>query len=68
MGTKLNHFVCPNYGHDFYAEGACVSCDACQRVFYASESMTCKAPDPRLPRLIATTSIYLSGHTAEDRS
>ena len=38
---KLNHFICPNCGHDFYAEGSCVSCDACQCNFYASQSMTC---------------------------
>lgn len=35
---KLNHFICPNCGHDFYAEGACVSCDACNCIFYASQS------------------------------
>jgi len=37
---KLNHFICPNCGHDFYAEGVCVMCDACNCVFYASDSKT----------------------------
>ncbi len=40
---KLNHFICPNCGHDFYAEGASVKCDACQRFPYASESLTSKS-------------------------
>jgi uncharacterized Zn finger protein (UPF0148 family) len=39
---KLNHFICPQCGHDFFAEGGCVSCDACQCNFYASQSKTCK--------------------------
>ena len=37
---KINHFICPNCGHDFYSEAACVSCDACQCCFYASQSKT----------------------------
>jgi len=37
---KLNHFICPTCGHDFYAEGASVLCDACQCCFYASQSKT----------------------------
>jgi len=47
---KLNHFKCPNCGHDFYSEGACVSCDACQCHFYAGQSLT-------------VTKIYLSQKT-----
>jgi predicted amidophosphoribosyltransferase len=38
---KINHMVCPNCGHDFYVEEAWARCDACGRVFYASESGTC---------------------------
>lgn len=38
---KLNHFICPVCGHDFYAEGKSVACDACQCCFYASQSKTC---------------------------
>jgi hypothetical protein len=37
---KLNYFICPVCGHDFYAEGACVMCDACNCSFYASQSRT----------------------------
>jgi predicted amidophosphoribosyltransferase len=44
MSLKLNHFICPNCGHDFYAEGASVACDACQCCFYASQSHTCNLP------------------------
>lgn len=39
---KLNHFICPTCGHDFYAEGVCVACDACNTNFYASQSRTSK--------------------------
>lgn len=39
---KLNHFICPNCGHDFYASGGYAMCDACFCVFYASESRTCR--------------------------
>ena len=45
---KLNHFICPNCGHDFYAEGAYAVCDACQLTFDASQSRTCK-PTNQLP-------------------
>ena len=37
---KLNHFICPNCGHDFYSDCAYATCDACQLFFYASESET----------------------------
>ena len=37
---KLNHYICPNCGHDFYDEAACTKCDACQCNFYASQSKT----------------------------
>ncbi len=50
---KLNHFICPVCSHDFYAEGACVKCDACQCCFYASQSLTCHAPlQPIIPNLV----------------
>lgn len=39
---KLNHFVCPNCGHDFYAEGGYATCDGCQVPFYVSQSQTCR--------------------------
>jgi hypothetical protein len=35
---KLNHFICPNCGHDFYDSDACATCDACHCFFYASQS------------------------------
>lgn len=38
---KLNHFICPNCNHDFYAEGAYATCDACNTFFYAAQSRTC---------------------------
>jgi hypothetical protein len=41
---KLNHFICPICGHDFYAEAACVRCDACGCNFYASQSKTSRFP------------------------
>jgi len=33
---KLNHFICPSCGHDFYEEGAYSTCDKCQHFFYLS--------------------------------
>lgn len=41
MSVKLNHFICPRCGHDFYAEGAYAMCDGCQAVFYVAQSRTC---------------------------
>jgi hypothetical protein len=38
---KLNHFICPLCGHDFYADAAYATCDACQCCFYATHSQTC---------------------------
>lgn len=46
MSLKLNHFVCPGCGHDFYAEGAYATCDGCQTTFYAAQSRTCNPPPP----------------------
>lgn len=43
---KVNHFVCPNCGHDCYDTCAYTTCDACQCFFYASQSKTCQ-PRPR---------------------
>lgn len=40
--ANLNHMICPLCGHDFYCEAAYGKCDACQCVFYASQSKTCK--------------------------
>lgn len=37
---KLNHFICPNCGHDFYCDNGCTMCDACNSVVYASQSLT----------------------------
>ena len=37
---KLNHFICPNCGHDFYESDAYATCDACRCFFYASQSKT----------------------------
>lgn len=39
---KLNHFICPNCGHDFYDDYEYATCDACQCFFYASQSQTCE--------------------------
>lgn len=50
MSIKLNHFICPRCGHDFYAEGAYATCDGCQTVFYASQSKTCSLPHTSLIR------------------
>lgn len=52
MSMKLNHFICPNCGHDFYAEGAHATCDGCQTHFYVAQSQTCQ---PR--RVISQTSV-----------
>lgn len=41
---KLNHFICPNCGHDFFESAAYATCDACHTVFYANQSKTCKPP------------------------
>ena len=41
---KLNHFICPNCGHDFYADAAYATCDACQLCFYAAQSLTRTEP------------------------
>jgi hypothetical protein len=43
---KLNHFICPTCGHDFYVEGSYSTCDDCQCHFYASQSKTCKNAKP----------------------
>ena len=39
---KINHFICPDCGHDFYTDCAYGRCDACQTVFYAASSKTSK--------------------------
>ena len=41
---NLNHMVCPNCGHDFYTDAAPAKCDACQCVFCAAQSRTCRPP------------------------
>ena len=41
---KLNHFICPRCGHDFYTDCAYGICDACQTMFYAGSSKTSKPP------------------------
>lgn len=38
--SKLNHMICPNCGHDFYTESAYATCDGCQTMFYAAQSLT----------------------------
>ncbi len=45
---KINHFICPNCGHDFYATGAYASCDACYCTFYAGQSRTSNLTFPKL--------------------
>lgn len=42
MNSKMNHFVCPRCGHDFYDDAAYSTCDACQTFFYVSQSRTCQ--------------------------
>lgn len=37
---KINHFICPTCGHDFYASDAYATCDSCQTFFYAAASRT----------------------------
>jgi hypothetical protein len=37
---KINHFVCPQCGHNFYSDCAYATCDSCQTFFYASQSAT----------------------------
>lgn len=38
--SKLNHFICPTCGHDFYDTGAYSMCDGCLTHFYVSGSRT----------------------------
>jgi len=38
--VKVNHFICPNCGHDFYSNCAYATCDSCNTMFYASQSRT----------------------------
>ena len=45
---RLNHFICPNCGHDFYDSYAYATCDACRCFFYASQSKTCTPATPQL--------------------
>ena len=54
---KLNHFICPNCGHDFYATGAYATCDACNRFFYAAQSGTCRTE--MVPR--PSTNVFVNG-------
>jgi hypothetical protein len=42
MSDKMNHFICPTCGHDFYDRCAYATCDACNTFFYASQSRTCQ--------------------------
>ena len=35
---KLNHFVCPTCGRDWYDSCAYSTCDACQTTFYLAQS------------------------------
>lgn len=42
MSEKVNHFICPTCGHDFYTECAYATCDACSTHFYAAQSLTCQ--------------------------
>lgn len=49
--ANLNHFICPNCRHDFYAEAAYATCDACQTFFYVSQSMTVSANRLGMDRL-----------------
>lgn len=39
---KINHFICPNCGHDFYSDSAYTTCDACGCFFYVRQSRTVK--------------------------
>lgn len=45
---KLNHFICPNCGHDFFSDCAYATCDSCQCMFYASQSITRTLHNPTL--------------------
>lgn len=42
--SRINHFICPNCGHDFFETSAYATCDACGFHFYASHSRTCNKP------------------------
>jgi hypothetical protein len=62
--VKLNHFICPSCGHDFYCDAAYATCDACQRHFYASESLTSHPsplPTRTLGEAIGRTPAWLEG-------
>ncbi len=56
---KLNHFICPNCGHDFFDSASYSRCDACQCVFYASQSRTCRQQQ-------AITRAFVNGVPFED--
>lgn len=34
---KLNHFICPSCGHDWYEDASYSTCDKCQAFFYLSQ-------------------------------
>jgi hypothetical protein len=46
---KLNHFICPNCGHDFHSDAVYAICDACYAHFYISQSRTCQIGKPYKP-------------------
>ena len=36
---KLNRMICPRCGHESWTDCTYISCDSCQTVFYAAESL-----------------------------
>lgn len=40
---KLNHFICPNCGHDWYEDCSYATCARCNTFFYLSGSQTLPA-------------------------
>lgn len=53
--SNFNHFICPTCGHDFFANGAYATCDACQTFFYAAQSLTVKKNASNIPKQILET-------------
>jgi hypothetical protein len=50
---KPNQMICPGCGHVTLTDAAYVTCDACQRFFYAASSADCHPPavTPTIVRL-----------------
>lgn len=56
--SNLNHMICPTCGHDFCVSSAYATCDACQTVFYASQSRTSQRPQRAMPSNTGTAPAF----------